>query len=315
MAPYDRVVHFDYRCLLPFAARLPLRWAYRMADFRGWMQHLLRPDSRRHAREHLRMVFPRLSEKRIRNLALRHYMTPARDELEACWYDRPFSFFDRLTDVQGRKALVDAMESGEGVLLFSGHLGSTGFFFCHAGKSGIPMNIIGRPIEPEVIPLHPTVLEFNRKRVKGIERAVSNPFILTGRGKFGEILEKLNRGEIVMTLADVAPIGVKRTSPVRFLGFPARLPDGIAHLYIETGCRLVHWSIRHDPGRRRQSIELQDVTSQVSPEESGAVVLQKLIGWVDRGILRHPEDWWCWDSLNHYLDDRTGSSSPEEAPN
>jgi lauroyl/myristoyl acyltransferase len=315
MAPYDRVVHFDYKYLLPFAARLPLRWAYLMADFRGWMQHLLRPDSRRYAREHLGMVFPRLSQKEIRSLALRHYMTPARDELEACWYDRPFSFFDGLADAQGRESLTDALQAGQGALLFSGHLGSTGFFFCYAGKSGIPMNIIGRPIDPEAIPLHPTVLEFNRRRVKGIEEAVSNPFILTGRGKFAEILEKLRRGEIVMSLVDVAPIGIKRTSPVVFLGLPARLPDGIAHIFRETGCRLIHWSIHHDPRRRRHSIRLQDVSREVIREEPRAAVLQKLVGCVERQILRHPEDWWCWDSLNHYLDDgrslaESGQASP-----
>jgi lauroyl/myristoyl acyltransferase len=207
--------------------------------------------------------------------------------------------------MSGFDVLRQAVDSGSGVLLVSGHLGSMGLFFCVTGKSGIQMSIVGRSIDPEENPLPIRVRRFHQTRVRWIEEAVGNPFLLTGRGNYSRMLEKLHAGEVVMLLVDVVPSLVKpslvkRTVPVTFFGAQAYFADGIASLFRESDARLIQWMIEWRRETRTHHIEFTDITDSVSRSESNSRILQSLVNRLEGIIRSHPDHWLSWDSLNHF---------------
>lgn len=301
MGSRDWLKRFDYGLLLPLAGSLPFPLAEKMAELRGWIHYRSNPDSRNHASQNVSWLFPELNPVEVRRIVLKHYQTPARDEVEAFWFSDSLSHLRRFTGVRGLKVLKEAVAAGSGVLLFSGHIGSTGLFFSFVGKSGVPLNIVGRSIDPAENPLHPAEWAFNKKRVRWIEEAVGNPFLLTGMGNYSAMLKKLGSGEVVMLLIDVVPTLAKRHVPVLFFGRQARLADGIASLYKESNARLLTFVICWDHRSRKHSIEIRDLTESVPRDWSNQAIMQTLVGTVERYICDHPEQWWCWDSLAHYF--------------
>lgn len=249
-------------------------------------------------RRNMREVFPDLNDDQTDTLVQRFFQTQARDEMEASWFARPWSFLRRIVNIMGLETLSRDSDSKRGILLFSGHLGSTGLFFVTLGRKGYPIHIVGRSIEPDENPLHPAIFAYAQKRVRRLEQAAGNSLLLTGRGNYPVMKRKLRDGEVVMILIDVVPTLLKRTLPVRFLGFEALFGDGIASLYRETGARLVHWSIHYDG--RRHNIELQDVTAEVDSLISSQQIMQYLASRIEAQIRKHPDHWTLWDSLAQF---------------
>jgi lauroyl/myristoyl acyltransferase len=308
MTSQDLRKHFEYSVLLPSIARMPVRLAYRLADARGDLICRSSGIYRAYAKRNVTRVFPHLSEIEAEKIVRNHYRILSRDELEAFWYTRPTSFLDGISEVRGLEELRAVTSAGTGALLFSGHLGNTGLFFVILGRKGIEMNIVGRSIEPGENPLHPAVRRYAQKRVQRIESAVKRPFLLTGKGNYPVICEKLNRGEIIMLLIDVVPYLLKKTVPVSFLGREAQFGYGIASLFCQTRVPLFQWTI-HWEGKNR--IEIREVTDEVRDLSSKAEIMQKLAHLLEEKIHLHPAHWNQWDSLEHfYSNSRTESLSP-----
>ncbi len=297
MKSSDLIRHVDYSVLLPLIARLPVRLAYRMADARGDFVYRSAADSRIHAERNVSRVFPKLSGAEIQRIVRNHYRILSRNDMEAFWYLRPPSFFETISEVNGLEELKKAAKAGNGALLFSGHFGNTGLFFVVLGKKGIEMNIIGRSIDPSENPLPAAVRRYAQKRVQWIESTVRRPFLLTGRGNYPQIREKLRQGEIVMLLIDVVPYLLKRTVPVSFLGGQADFGFGIASLYLETSAPIFQWTIHSDNKNR---IEIEDVTDQVRNMRSNQEIMQKLAKLLEEKIYLYPDHWNQWDSLEHF---------------
>jgi lauroyl/myristoyl acyltransferase len=291
---------FDYGFLLPLAGSLPFALAQKMANLRGWIHYRSSKDSREHATRNVSRVFPQHSQREVKKIVIGHYQTPSRDEVEAFWYSKTLDRLRQFTRISGLEILEEAAQSGSGVLLFSGHLGSTGLFFSFVGKSGVPMNIVGRSIDPEENPLHPSEWAFNKKRVRWIEEAVGYPFLLTGKGNYSKMLKKLRAGEVLMLLIDVVPALTKHHVPVRFLDGNARFADGIASLFRESQARLVHYMVRWEPESSSHVIELVEMTDAVSRSASKQEIMQTLVDKVEERVRQNPSHWWCWDSLSHY---------------
>ncbi len=308
MGLMDWIKVADYDAALPAISRLPRALAYGLADLRGRLLTCSLRDSFAWASRNVESTFPHLAAAERRRIVIGHYQAESRNEMEAFWYPKPLGQLQSFVRCTGLETLREAASSGDGVLLFSSHMGSTGLFFVFAGKSGVPMNIIGRSIEPEDNPLHPAVLRYNRKRVRWIETAIGHPFLMTGRGNYSRLLEKLRAGEVVMMLADVVPalVNPKHTTEVTFFGRRAWFPNGIASLFFTTGSRLLHWRIHRNKETGHQEIGISEVTDSFRPAADKAEFMQKLVALLEQDIRRYPDHWLGWDSLEHYYRKPTG---------
>lgn len=299
--------YLEYFVYLPLSARFPIPMAHKLSDVRGLLQYWNRQASRNHARRNVSRVFPEMTPEQVRRTVIAHYQTVARDELEFFWNRKPLSFFRRFIDFRGVESLRSALKSPKGVLLVCGHFGSFGLFMMLLGKLGIRLHVIGRPLDQN--PMHPAAWRFNRRLVARIEQEIGNPFILTGRGKYFEIRDRLLAAEGVLIMADVPPHLVKRKVPVSFLGQTGFFADGIVNLFKETGASLFCGSILRDQKSGRYQMEFRDVSSLFPRHEGKEILVQKMASMVERTILEHPQDWHFWDSLDHYY---PGSSSRPE---
>lgn len=302
MGLMDWIKVAEYDAALPTISRLPRGLAYSLADLRGRLQTRSLRDSFAWASRNVESVFPHLDADERRRIVIGHYQTESRNEMEAFWYPKPLSHLRSFVRCTGLEILREAASSGDGVLLFSSHMGSTGLFFVFTGKSGIPMNIVGRSIEPEDNPLHPAVLRYNRKRVRWIEASIGHPFLMTGRGNYSRLVEKLRAGEVVMMLADVVPtlVNRKHTAEVTFFGRRAWFPNGIASLFFTTESRLLHWRIHRNRETGHQEVEISEVTDSFRPAADRREFMQWLVARLEQDIRRYPDHWLGWDSLEHY---------------
>ena len=303
MGLMDWIKVADYDVALPAISRLPRPVAYGLADLRGRLLTCGMRDSFDWATRNVKSTLSHLGPGDRRRIVIGHYQAESRNEMEAFWYPKPLEHLQSFVRCTGLDTLREAAASGDGVLLFSSHMGSTGLFFVFAGKSGVPMNIVGRSIEPEDNPLHPAVLRYNRKRVRWIETAIGHPFLMTGRGNYSRLVEKLQAGEAVMMLADVVPnlVNPKHTTEVTFFGRRAWFPNGIASLYFTTGSRLLHWRIHRNQGTGRQEIEISEVTDSFRSITDRPEFMQELVSRLEQDIRCYPDHWLGWDSLEHYF--------------
>ena len=302
MGLMDWVRTTDYDAVLPMISMLPRPLAYALADLRGRLLIYSLRDSFAWASRNVESVFPHLDADERRRIVIGHFQAESRNEMEAFWYPKPLDHLQSFVRCTGLDTLREAASSGDGVLLFSSHMGSTGLFFVFTGKSGVPMNIVGRSIEPDENPLHPAVLRYNRNRVRWIETAIGHPFLMTGRGNYPRLVEKLRAGEVVMMLADVVPTLVKskHTTEVTFFGRRAWFPNGIASLFFTTGSRLLHWRIQRNRVTGHQEIDISEVTDSFRPTADKREFMQELVELLEHDIRRYPDHWLGWDSLEHY---------------
>ena len=303
MGLMDWIKAADYELALPTISKLPRALAYGLADLRGRMLTYSRRDSFIWTSRNVESVFPHLDAAERRRIVTGRYQVESRDTMEAFWYYKPLNHLRSFVRCTGLDTLREAASSGDGVLLFSSHMGSTGLFFAFAGKSGVPMNIVARSIEPKDNPLHPTVLAYNRMRVRRIESAVGHPLLITGRGNYSRLVGKLRAGGVVMMLIDVLPtlVNPKYTTEVTFFGRRAWFPNGIASLFFTTGSRLFHWRIHRNETTGYQEIEISEVTDSFRPTADREQFMQKLVRILEQDIRRYPDHWLSWDSLGHYF--------------
>ena len=302
MGLMDWIKAADYDAVLPTISKLPRALAYGLADLRGRLLTYTRRDSFAWASRNVESVFPHFDAGERRRIVIGHYQVESRDAMEAFWYSKPLSHLQSFVRCSGLDTLREAASSGDGVLLFSSHMGSTGLFLVFAGKSGVPMDIVARSIEPEDNPLHPALLRYSRKRVRWIETAIGHPLLITGRGNYSRLVEKLRAGGVIMMLIDVLPTlaNPRYTTEVTFFGRRAWFPNGIASLFFTTGSRLFHWRIHRNQETGYQEIKISEVTDTFRPAADRAQFMQKLVGLLEQDIRRYPDHWLSWDSLGHY---------------
>ncbi len=291
--------NLDFALLLPGIARMPPMLAASLARCRGDLYYLLRSEARRAAIRNMAEVLPGLGEREVRRKVRRSFRALSRDELDSYWLDRPLSKLQRLVRISGLETLRKALAERRGVLFYTGHLGSTGLLITVLGKMGIPLNLVFRRVED--IPDMPAAwYRYGGMRVARLEAAAGRPILAAGRANYFAMRGRLREGEIVLMGIDVIPRFLKRTIPVRIFGRPARFPDGIARLYLDTGARVLFWSIHEIEGGRHCS-EILDVTDRLEGLDNRQAITQELVRVLEERVRRHPEDWLEWEAFHEYL--------------
>jgi Kdo2-lipid IVA lauroyltransferase/acyltransferase len=291
--------NFDFAVVLPAIARLPGSMALFLARRRGDLYYLLRSEARRAGIRNMARAFPGMGEREIRRKVRRSFWALSRDEFDSYWLDRPLSKLDGWVRLSGLETLRSALASGRGVLFYTGHLGSTGLLITVLGKREIPLNLVFRRVED--IPEMPGAwYRYGAMRVARLQTAAGRPVLAAGRGDYFAMRRRLREGEIVLMGIDVIPRFVNRTIPVRIFGLPARFPDGIARLYLDTGARVLFWSMHEVRGGRHEA-EIFDVTSRVEGLTDRRAITQELVAVLEDRIRRHPEDWLEWEAFHEYL--------------
>ena len=271
-----------YRALLGAAAlgrRLSLESARRKGARLGGLAWTLLGRERRKALRNLAIAFPdRTAEERERIgcAAFRHLGTSL---FEVAWLPNlDPAVLAQTTRIEGLETFRAAVESGRGVVLFTGHCGNWEWMCAAIALSGIRMNTVARQLYDDRI----------------------NDFIVASRGQFGvntigrgsassgkEILQTLRKGYVLGMLIDQSLKVESVTIP--FFGVPASTPVGPAKLAIRSGALAVAGFIhRDDEGIQHLRFQPPVDTAVVSdPVELTAMMTRA----IEEQIRAVPEQW------------------------
>ena len=299
MSLFHQLGNLDYGLLLPSIARMPVPLARWLADRRGDLHFFLDPSGR-HAVRNLTWIFEHLDQRQIRFTARQCFRTQSNDEMESYWFDRPMEDLLSQTSISGLDTLNAALGSGDGVLLYTGHMGSTGLFITLLGKMGIPVNLVFRNLED--VPSKPAAwYRYGKNRIRSLEKSSQRPVLYTGKRNYFQMRQKLREGEALILGIDAIPFARRRSVPVQFFARQASFPEGPARLYLDSRARVLFWSAR--PGKeRRHHIEITDITNRLMPLHEVPAVVQILVDELEARIRKHPGSWLVWSSLGSFFE-------------
>ncbi len=290
--------NLDYGCLLPLLGHLRLPTANRVADWRGDLRYFLRRRRREDALRNLRMLLPDGPLSRARRLARQQCRVWSRDELETYWFCRTGPGSPRVR-VSGLEAVREAVSSGRGALMVTGHLGCVGVFMHWLGQRGLGVNLVFLP--PEDLRHMPVSwYRYARRRIGRIETAAGRPILYTRRNRYFRMRRQLRRGEALMIAVDVPQKRRKHTVEARLLGRCGRFPIGPARLWSDSGASLFFWTIHQEPDGCHQ-VRIQELTGQLTARHDLQATTQVLVGCLEQQIRRHPQDWLMWESAHGFF--------------
>jgi len=276
-----------YRALVVISAigrRLPLRLGRFFGRRIGWLAFHVARRERKKAIANISIAFPEWSEsQRVATIMamFRHF---GMSLFEIAWLpNMDVALRDRLTVVEGAEPLLELMDAGRGVVVFTAHCGNWEWMSYAVGLFGRPTTVLQRERSAPEMNRYITELRA-RSGVRTIDRGSAS----AGR----ELIQSLRRGGILAFLIDqnIRTENVK----VPFFGRPAPTPIGPAKLAVRTESIVVDILIERLPdGRHRLKI---GQPFAVSRDDDPVELTERMTRIIEAQVRRVPEQWvWVHD--------------------
>lgn len=276
-----------YRALVVVSAvgrRLPLRLGRFFGRRIGWLAFHVARRERKKAIANISIAFPEWSEsQRVATIMamFRHF---GMSLFEIAWLpNMDVALRDRLTVVEGIEPLLELMDAGRGVVVFTAHCGNWEWMSYAIGLFGRPTTVLQRERSAPEMNRYITGLRA-RSGVRTIDRGSAS----AGR----ELIQSLRRGGILAFLIDqnIRTENVK----VPFFGRPAPTPIGPAKLAVRTESIVVDILIERLPdGRHRMKV---GEPFAVSRNDDPVELTERMTRVIEAQVRRVPEQWvWVHD--------------------
>jgi KDO2-lipid IV(A) lauroyltransferase len=276
-----------YRALVVVSAigrRLPLRLGRFFGRGMGWLAYRVARRERKKALANIAIAFPEWNEtQRVETIKamFRHFGMLL---FEIAWLpNMDVALRDRLTVVEGAEPVLELMDAGRGVVVFTAHCGNWEWMSYAVGLFGRPTTVLQRERSAPEMNRYITELRA-RSGVRTIDRGSAS----AGR----ELIQSLRRGGILAFLIDqnIRTESVK----VPFFGRPALTPIGPAKLAVRTESIVVDILIERLPdGRHRLKI---GEPFEVSRNDDPVQLTERMTRIIEAQVRRVPEQWvWVHD--------------------
>jgi KDO2-lipid IV(A) lauroyltransferase len=274
-----RMLHWLVLLASALVRRLPLRIARAIGRSLGALAWHVAPRERRIALRNISAAFPDWSDSRRRDTIQAMFRHLGVSLFEILWLpnlDAPT--IERTTIVEGLDPLLDLVDAGHGVVVFTGHCGNWEWLAHTAGMAGRPVAVLQRERNEAELNQFITAMRL-RAGVRTIDRGS------TAAGR--ELIQAVRSGGFLAFLIDQNI----RTESVKipFFGVPALTPIGPAKLAIRTGAHVVSAFIeRREDGM--QVIRFHQ-SHAVSRGDDPIALTTALTGDIEEQIRRVPEQW------------------------
>ncbi|MEP6636170.1 MAG: lysophospholipid acyltransferase family protein [Acidobacteriota bacterium] len=271
------------RSVLAGLGVLPRSAAIGSGRVMGRLAYLLAGNLRRTARRNLKLAFPELEAKEQQRLLQGCFDNLGRQlgEFSQLFTVTPEEL-QRIVDCEGLHNLDAAQSSGQGVILFTGHLGAWEL-------SSFALSAFGRP------------LSF---MVRRIDNPLIEGIVDTVRTRFGNhtidknsvsraALRHLNEGGTLGMLPDVNMLAREGVF-VDFFGTPASTTSMLAKLALRTGAAVVPIFVPWEAERQRYVLRIEPplVVKQTGNEEEDITELTaQFMSSIEGVVRRYPEQW------------------------
>jgi KDO2-lipid IV(A) lauroyltransferase len=264
--------------------RIPLRIGQGLGRALGSFAYLVVRRERSKALKNIAIAFPEWDEARRRATVRAMFRHFGMSLFELVWFpNMDVAERDRRTIIEGAEPLLQLIDQGRGVVVFTAHCGNWEWMSYAVGLWGRPTAVLQRERDAPEMNRYITELRA-RSGVRTIDRGSG------GAGR--ELIQALRRGGILAFLIDQN----LRTDSVRvpFFGKPALTPIGPAKLAIRTESIVVDILVERLPdGRHRLKI---GKPLQTRRDDDPVELTARMTRIIEEQIRRVPEQWvWMHD--------------------
>ena len=271
------------RSFLGAVGALPLETSMKFGKSLGKFIGSRFPKLTKTARRNLEIAFPEMPEAE-RTQIIRGTFESLGRHLGFVSHFRKFRHEDvrNLVEVVGREHLDRAVETGRGVLFFTGHFGSWEVFNLLPPAFGFGMKIL----------------------VRRMDNPLVENFVDDFRTRFGSVtLDKtksartmfrvLENGELLGILADLN-VQEREGTFVDFFGVPASTTTSIAKLALKTNAAVLPAFAVWNETKRKYVVYLEppvEYKKDDTSDENVRELTQKITNVIERYVRKFPEQW------------------------
>ena len=282
----------------PLASRLPARFAYRVACWRGDFSSRYRDEKRSEIVRNLRQVLgDEIGPEEAEGVAQEFFRMISCEVIDVMKLRGQARSLGKLVEIRGREHLDAARAAGKGAILCSAHFGSynSGFSLLHA--SGFPLTSVGRSLSnqmPDMSAAERRLWDFVYIRRQRRHRQRPGIDLQPGRVQGAAQAAVVLRANEVLTIANDAPpldADQARAVEVPFLGQQARLLPGVVTLARLTGAPVLMLFMHRQADYCHQVLE---ISPPVSMEGDTATAFGRCVAAMDAAIRTNPAHWVYW---------------------
>ncbi len=264
---------------------LPRRVAIKGGQAVGAIAHAVLPHLRRHAEVNLRLAFPELNEAERQQIKRGTFRNLGRLLGEVSQFPKlNRENIESIVQYEGLENYLEAVATGRGVILLTGHIGAWELSVFAHSIYGHPMSFLARRVDN---PLVERLAETNRTRFGN--RSIDK------KNSVREVLKTLKTGGVVGILADLNSSREEGVF-VDFFGIPACTTAGIATLALRTAAVVVPGYIVWDEAAKIHRLHFEPAIETVSTGNRDEDVLTNTARYTRaiESIVRRYPDQWLW---------------------
>ena len=269
--------------LLKMLGALPRVLALQAGYAFGAIAHAVLPHLRRHAEANLRIAFPAMNDaerQRIKRNVFRNLGRLLGEVTQFPKLNR--DNIQPIVTYAGLEHYVNAVNSGRGVILLTGHLGAWELSVFAHSIAGYPMSFLKRNVD------NPLVEQLGeRYRARFGNRSIDK------KSSVREVLKTLKAGGVVGILAD---LNASREEGVfcDFFGVPASTTAGVATLALRTGALVVPGYLLWDEAAQIHRLHFEPPVETIDTgyqKEDVQTNTARYTTVLERVIRQHPDQW------------------------
>jgi KDO2-lipid IV(A) lauroyltransferase len=276
-----------YRGLVVITAagrRIPLPLGQALGRALGSLAYLVARRERNKALRNIGMAWPEWDEAKRRDTIKAMFRHFGMSLFEIAWMrNMDVAARDRLTDIEGAEPLLQALDAGRGVVVFTAHIGNWEWMSYAIGLFGRPTTVLQR--ERSAPEMNRYITEH---RARSGVRTIDRGSVSASR----QMIESIRSGGILAFLIDQN----LRTDMVQvpFFGRPALTPIGPAKIAIRTEALAVTIFSRRLPGGRHHLTIGEPM--QCRRGDDPVELTAHMTRVIEEEIRRAPEQWvWMHD--------------------
>lgn len=291
--------HVDFAWGLPFAAKLPLRLAYRLSSWRGTLNARTGRDWRsmalgfRHVQRQCVQGYEMLPIEHSATQTLDwqrgRFKAEARDEFEARWIaaGRVAELF---CEFSPEGAFAHCSQRNRGLVLLTPHFESFFLGVAFLGRSGEVVNLMSSAVtkDPRV---DAAVQAHFESKYRGLEKYLNGGKVVDMEDGLRPFYDMLARKEILVILGDAPVLPQGAGMDVNFLGGRRRIAGGAVRMAKKMQCDIGGFVCLPTSAGR---YVLRLCTSGSANESSN---IELIYDFFSSEILNNPGGWWASDLL------------------
>ena len=280
----DALIYRALAAVTAIGRRIPLRTGQALGRALGRLAWHVARRERRKALRHLALAFPDWDEARRRETIRAMFRHFGMMVFELAWLPNlDQSTRATTTDIEGIDRILEVLDSGRGVIMFTAHCGNWEWLSYVMGSYGRPVSVLHR--ERDQPEMNRYIVDLRAKAgVKTIGRGSAS--------SAKQMIQTIREGGMLAFVIDQN----LRTESVKvpFFGTPALTPIGPVKFAIRTEAMISVSYIHRLPDGRHHAQFLEPF--QAKKDDDPVALAAKITQLYEEQIRRHPEQWvWMHD--------------------